>query len=98
MGGGREESQLGKKVRNRKNTPMGRGREASRLGKKVRNRENTPMGRVREASWLGKITVKQEITPIGSRQRKRKYGLRNKSLCDTIGKKQKQTRKQPRYI
>lgn len=66
---------------------MGRVREASGLGKKVRNRENTPIGRGREASGLSKITVKQEITPIGSRQRKRKYGLRNKSLCDTIGKK-----------
>ena len=78
---------MGKKVRNRGIAPMGRVREASGLGKKARNRENTPMGRVREASGLSKITVKQEITPIGSRQRKTKYGLRNKSLCDTIGKK-----------
>lgn len=76
---------------------MGRVREASGLGKKVRNRKNTPMGRGREASRLSKITVKQEITPIGSRQRKTKYGLRNKSFCDTIGKKKKMAHIRRKY-
>lgn len=52
MGRVREASGLGKKVRNRKNTPMGRGREASRLGKKVRNQEIAPIGRVGEAKKL----------------------------------------------
>ena len=39
---------LGKKVRNRENTPMGRVREASGLGKKLGIGKNAPMGRVRE--------------------------------------------------
>lgn len=44
MGGGREASGLGKKVRNRGIAPMGRVREASWLGKITVKQEITPIG------------------------------------------------------
>jgi hypothetical protein len=44
MGRVREASGLGKKVRNRENTPMGRVREASGLSKITVKQEITPIG------------------------------------------------------